>query len=119
MADAAPLKLRGMRVCLGSTSKWRRQLLASHFPGLDFDTAAADIDEKAVTAGFADRGSADAGVLTLALAHAKADAIAPSLPAGTLLITSDQVLSFRGTIREVSAAVRREPMRGALLFNWC
>lgn len=99
------LDLRGLQVTLGSSSKWRRQLVKSRFPGLEFSTASADIDETAVTAGYADRGTADPEVLTLALAHAKADAILPKLSTGTLLITSDQVLSFKGTIREVRDAI--------------
>eukprot|EP00173_Palmaria_palmata_P005143 Plantae.Rhodophyta-Palmaria_palmata.ctg8474.p1 GENE.Plantae.Rhodophyta-Palmaria_palmata.ctg8474~~Plantae.Rhodophyta-Palmaria_palmata.ctg8474.p1 ORF type:complete len:212 (+),score=26.73 Plantae.Rhodophyta-Palmaria_palmata.ctg8474:59-694(+) len=90
----------GLEVVLGSASKWRRQLFASRLPDLQFSTAAADIDEKAVTAGYADRGRADPERLTLALAHAKADAILPTIPKGKLLITSDQVLAFNGSIRE-------------------
>jgi predicted house-cleaning NTP pyrophosphatase (Maf/HAM1 superfamily) len=101
MVDLCGTDLRNMSVVLGSSSKWRRQLFQSRFPNLQFTTAAADIDEKAVTAGNADRGTADPEKLTLALAHAKADAILPKLAPGTLLITSDQVLSYKGTIREV------------------
>lgn len=100
-----PLDLKGHSIVLGTSSKWRRSLFASRFPGQVFTTASADINEKAVTAGYADRGRADPEVLTLALAHAKADAILPMLAdQNILLITSDQVLSFDGTIREVRAA---------------
>lgn len=104
------LDLGGLEVTLGSSSKWRRQLFKSRFPGLDFSTASADIDETAVTAGYADRGTADPEVLTLALAHAKADAILPNLSKGTLLITSDQVLSFQGTIREVRVSTMSQQL---------
>jgi predicted house-cleaning NTP pyrophosphatase (Maf/HAM1 superfamily) len=97
----ADLDLRGLPVVLGSSSKWRRSLFASRLPGLPFSTASADIDERAVCAGYADRGAAHPHALTLALAHAKADAIAPLLSRHALLITSDQVLSFNGRIREV------------------
>lgn len=105
MPDASPATVSksvgDLQVVLGSASKWRRQLFASRFRGLDFGTASADIDERAVTAGYADRGAANPERLTLALAHAKADAILPSLPeGGTLLITSDQVVSCKGAVRE-------------------
>jgi len=39
-------------------------------------------------------------VLTLALAHAKADALLPQIHQAALLITSDQVVVWQGTIRE-------------------
>lgn len=95
------LQLNGLHVVLGSSSKWRKAVFESYFPGLPFTTNAADIDERAVTAGYAARGTANPEALTLALAHAKATAIlAKNIGNTSLLITSDQVLSFKGTIRE-------------------
>jgi predicted house-cleaning NTP pyrophosphatase (Maf/HAM1 superfamily) len=99
----ADLPLNSLPVVLGTASKWRRALFADRLPGLPFTTASADIDERAISAGYEDRGAADPEVLTLALAHAKADSIAPHVAPNSLLITSDQVLSFDGHIREVSA----------------
>lgn len=96
------LDLGGLSVVLGTSSRWRQKLFASSFPGVEFSTQAADIDETAINAGYNDRGSADPSELTLALAHAKATAILPKLSGDALLITSDQVLSHGGRIREVS-----------------
>ena len=58
----------------------------------------AKIDEKAIR-------DPDASVLTLKLAHAKADAIIERMrkanePMDGILITCDQVVTFRGEIRE-------------------
>lgn len=100
--EADVLDLNGLSVVLGTSSKWRRALFASRFPDLSFSVEAADIDESAITADCDDRGSADPSRLTLALAHAKARAILPRLSGDLLLITSDQVLAFKGRIREVS-----------------
>eukprot|EP00050_Salpingoeca_kvevrii_P009900 m.5419 g.5419 ORF g.5419 m.5419 type:complete len:105 (-) comp2512_c0_seq1:587-901(-) len=78
---------RRLPVVLGSESKWRRGLLRD--AGLVFECCAADIDEKAVTAGFPDRKTADPTALTLAIANAKADALCNRFAeTETLLITS-------------------------------
>lgn len=92
--------LGGRSLVLGTSSKYRQALFRTHFPSLPFTTVSASIDERAITAGYADRSSADPPTLTLALANAKASSIIPSLPASTLLLTSDQVLSYAGRIRE-------------------
>eukprot|EP00050_Salpingoeca_kvevrii_P009901 m.5426 g.5426 ORF g.5426 m.5426 type:complete len:208 (-) comp2512_c0_seq2:165-788(-) len=90
---------RRLPVVLGSESKWRRGLLRD--AGLVFECCAADIDEKAVTAGFPDRKTADPTALTLAIANAKADALCNRFAeTETLLITSDQVVVYEGCIRE-------------------
>lgn len=91
--------------------------------GLPYTVATADIDEKAVTAGFSDRSRADPAALTVAIAKAKAEAIMKKLKEedpgnvqggsahgggqerggrgdGVLLITTDQVAFHLGTIRE-------------------
>jgi septum formation protein len=96
------LHLKGLGVILGSSSKWRRALFEANFPGILSGVRSAEIDESAITAGYSDRGAADPETLTLALAYAKADAIAPLLSDQNrcILVTSDQVLSFRGRIRE-------------------
>jgi septum formation protein len=106
MSGEDALQLNGLRVVLGSSSKWRRALFEAKFPGILSGVAAADIDETAVTAGYSDRGAADPEALTLALAHAKADAISSThqdVVHDCLLITSDQVLSVQGRIREKPA----------------
>ena len=49
----SPAAMPNLPIILGSTSKWRQRVLREH--GYTFTTAAADIDEKAVNGGFADR----------------------------------------------------------------
>jgi septum formation protein len=107
MSERPDLQLNGLRVVLGSSSKWRRALFESKLPGVLSGFASADIDEGAVTAGYRDRGAADPEKLTLALAHAKASAIGRTMqsPTDCLLVTSDQVVSHRGRIREKPASV--------------
>jgi septum formation protein len=83
-----------MRIILGSQSPGRRELLAAM--GYGFAVMPAHIDERAIR-------SEDPGALTLALAHAKADALLPKIHAPALLITADQVVVWRGTIREKPA----------------
>lgn len=85
---------------LGTSSKHRHNLFTQHFPDLPFTTLSPNLDEKAITAGYTDRSSAEPTTLTLALARAKAAALFPSLAPNSLLLTSDQVVSYNGTIRE-------------------
>jgi septum formation protein len=80
-----------MHIILGSQSQGRRELLAAI--GYEFTVMPAHIDERAIRAD-------DPGALTLALAHAKADALLPQIHEPALLITSDQVVVWQGTIRE-------------------
>jgi len=83
-----------MYIILGSQSQGRRELLAAM--GYAFAVMPAHIDERAIR-------SEDLGALTLALAHAKADARLPQIHEPALLITSDQVVVWQGTIREKPA----------------
>jgi len=64
--------------------------------GYAFAVMPAHIDEQAIRA-------EDPGALTLALAHAKADALLPQIHEPALLITSDQVVVWQGKIREKPA----------------
>jgi septum formation protein len=80
-----------MHIILGSQSHGRREILSAM--GCAFAVMPADIDERAVRA-------EDPGALTLALAHAKADALLPRIHAPALLITADQVVVWQGRIRE-------------------
>jgi septum formation protein len=83
-----------MHIILGSQSHGRRELLSAL--GYAFAVMPAHIDERAIR-------SADPGALTLALAHAKADALLPQIHKPALLITADQVVLWQGTIREKPA----------------
>ncbi len=80
-----------MHIILGSQSHGRRELLSAM--GYAFAVMPANIDERAIR-------SEDPGALTLALAHAKADALLPHIHRPALLITADQVVVWQGTIRE-------------------
>lgn len=80
-----------MKIILGSASKGRKEILEN--AGYEFEVMAADIDEKAIR-------FSDPQKLTLALANAKADALLPRIKKPVLLITSDQVVSWNGQIRE-------------------
>lgn len=80
-----------MRIILGSQSHGRRELLSAM--GYKFAVMLAHINERAIPAD-------DPGALTLALAHAKADVLLPQIHEPALLITSDQVVVWQGTIRE-------------------
>lgn len=61
--------------------------------GYEFEVMSAGIDEKAIRL-------SDPKQLTLALAHAKADALVQKIQEPALLITSDQVVVWNGQIRE-------------------
>jgi septum formation protein len=78
-------------IILGSASKNRAKVLTD--AGYTFTVLTADIDEKQVR-------HIDPLALTLLLAKAKAAAILPKVRVPSLLITSDQVVSFNGVIRE-------------------
>ncbi|MDO8261486.1 MAG: Maf family protein [Candidatus Magasanikbacteria bacterium] len=80
-----------MRLILGSQSKGRKKMLEEM--GLDFDVMAADIDERAIR-------FADPKVLVLAIANAKAEVLKTRISEPAILITSDQVVSWNGIIRE-------------------
>src|SRR5262245_54982209 len=92
--SGAPRHEGPMPIILGSQSQGRRPLLSAM--GYAFAVMPAHIDERAIRAD-------DPGVLTLALAHAKADALLPQIREPALLITSDQVVVWQGTIREKPA----------------
>jgi MAF protein len=94
-----------MHLILGSQSHGRRELLAAM--GYAFAVMPAHIDERAIR-------SDDPGALTLALAHAKADALLPQIREPALLITADQVVVWQGAIREkpAHAAEARAFLRG-------
>ncbi|KKS38785.1 MAG: septum formation protein Maf [Candidatus Sungbacteria bacterium RIFCSPLOWO2_12_FULL_41_11] len=80
-----------MKIILGSQSKGRKKILEEM--GYDFEVIPPNIDEKSIRMD-------DPVKLTLALAHAKADAVIPKIAEDAILITSDQVVVWRGKIRE-------------------
>jgi septum formation protein len=80
-----------MKIVLGSQSEGRKKVLER--AGYEFDVVVAGIDEKEIR-------DPDPKKLTLALARAKAKAILPKIKEPSLLITSDQVVTFNGAMRE-------------------
>jgi len=76
---------------LGSQSKYRKGVLEEL--GFEFKTMSADIDEKAIRDNHPDQ-------LVLKLARAKNEALKEKIKPQDILITSDQVTSFKGEIRE-------------------
>jgi predicted house-cleaning NTP pyrophosphatase (Maf/HAM1 superfamily) len=98
------------RIVLGSSSRFRRSLLSSW--GVEFTYVSPDIDEDNVLVEDADsklenRPQSAPEKLCMAIAQKKADAVLQNpqcKPANAheqvLVITSDQVSSFNGTIRE-------------------
>jgi len=74
----ASIQMPAYRLVLGSSSRWRRQVLSR--TGLPFAVAVADIDEAAVTTpggALGDRARSDPTQLSQAIARAKADALLP------------------------------------------
>lgn len=98
MADELMMKKKN--IVLGTASKFRHALFIEHFPHLPFSHLSPNIDEKAIHLGNIPRDSCDPQKLTLALAHAKADALSKKASPNTILITSDQVVVYNNHIRE-------------------
>lgn len=90
----------GYQIVLGTSSKYRHVLFAKHFPHILFSNISPSIDEKAIRLENTSREESDPRALTTILAHAKADALLHQLSPGTVLITSDQVVVYKGRIRE-------------------
>jgi|SRR3989338_246003 len=91
MAAGVEIRTHMMRIILGSQSKNRADILQE--AGFEFDVLPPNIDEKAIR-------SSDPKKLPALLARAKTDALLPKISGEALLITSDQVVSFEGQIRE-------------------
>jgi len=98
-----------MKIILGSSSRWRKQILEQ--AGFEFTCLAPDIDEKAIR-------NDDPKELALAIANAKADAVKTRLIASqitepALLITVDQVVVCNNKIYEkpISKEQAREYMQ--------
>jgi septum formation protein len=83
-----------MKIILGSSSKYRKEILQEI--GIQFDVIAPDIDEKAIR-------FKNPKKLVTALAHAKADILLQKIKEPALIITADQVVSYHGEIREKPA----------------
>jgi len=87
---------QGSQVILGTSSRFRRRVMDELTT--EYSVRTADIDEKAIR-------HEDPSQLVMLLAHAKADAIVGKMraagePLEGLLLTCDQVVTFRGEIRE-------------------
>ncbi len=80
-----------MRLILGSSSKYRKEVLKNITN--DFDTLSPDIDEKNIR-------HENPEDLTLAIAEAKMEAILSKTDEPAIIITSDQVVTWNEQIRE-------------------
>lgn len=80
-----------MKIILGSSSKFRQQVMRDN--GYDFEVISPDVDEKRIK-------EIDPIKLVLILAHVKADSIIKKITEPSLIITADQVVTFKGQIRE-------------------
>ena len=85
-----------MRLILGSSSRYRQQLLREL--GYEFEVVSPDLDERSIRA-------ADPHALVLALAEAKAAAVAAQVEGPALVIGADQVVAHGGEIREKPTSV--------------
>ncbi|WCS23996.1 Maf family protein [Methylobacterium sp. NMS14P] len=94
---------------LASTSPTRRLLLES--AALPVETAAPDVDERALEAASAGLSPPD---LALALARAKAESVAARHP-GRIVLGADQVLDLVGTVFHKPADARAARAQLALL----
>lgn len=80
-----------MKLILGSSSKWRRQVM--HDAGLACDLMSPDIDEKAIR-------HTDPQILVRLISKAKSEALRGHVHEDALIITADQVVDYKGSIRE-------------------
>eukprot|EP01119_Soliformovum_irregulare_P000086 TRINITY_DN10066_c0_g1_i1.p1 TRINITY_DN10066_c0_g1~~TRINITY_DN10066_c0_g1_i1.p1 ORF type:complete len:191 (+),score=40.07 TRINITY_DN10066_c0_g1_i1:24-596(+) len=78
-------------IILGSSSKWRKEVLEEM--GIKFTCMSPDIDEKAIR-------HEDPKQMTLMISRAKAQALLEKIKQPSILITSDQVISCNGEVRE-------------------
>jgi len=106
-----PLWLSPQPLVLASKSDVRGKMLAA--VGLRFEIRPAQIDERAVEA---EGGITDAAAVARLLAHAKASAVARSLP-GRLVLGADQMLArgsqrFSKPVNRAAAAEQLRALRG-------
>lgn len=83
--------MSNFKLILGSSSKWRAQVLEQ--AGLAFEMLNPQIDEKAIR-------DPNPESLVMKIANAKADALLPLVHEPSLLITSDGVVVCEGVVRE-------------------
>jgi septum formation protein len=87
--------LNGVRVVLGSSSKFRQSMAVPVF-GVSCDLLAPDIDEKAIRCDNPDE-------LVISIAEAKADAVLQKIgetKEPVIIVTGDQVIDYEGQILE-------------------
>lgn len=80
-----------MKIILGSSSKYRRQILTDH--GYEFEVMSPDVDEKSIR-------TEDPHDLPLTLARMKAQVLQENIVEPVLVITCDTVAICNGKLRE-------------------
>jgi septum formation protein len=88
------LMLHNMKIILGSSSKYRKEVLVNQ--GYQFETMSPDIDEKAIR-------TDDFYELPRILARAKAEALLTRMKDEVFIITADQVVVSNGFLHEKPA----------------
>ena len=83
-----------MKIILGSSSQWRKQILLEL--GYEFDVISPGIDEKGIRHDNPEQ-------LTLAIAEAKNEAVRARVNEPAIIITSDTVVVCNGEVREKPA----------------
>src|ERR1041385_5046735 len=87
-------KNKNITIILGSKSPGRKSVL--EHAGYEFEVMVSNINEKAIR-------SDDYKQLPLLLARAKATVLVPKIKKPAILITSDQVVIYKGELREKPA----------------
>ena len=81
-------------IVLGSSSKSRQSILRAS--GIKYTVLSPNIHEKSV----APHLRSDPSAYVLSVAHAKMDALIPTIANPSIVITCDQVVSWKGQVRE-------------------
>lgn len=79
-----------MKIILGSSSRWRRELMRQIVP--EFEVLEPNIDERAIV-------ESNPQVLTMKIAKAKSKALWPRVTEPAIILTADQVVVCNGVIR--------------------
>ncbi len=87
----SPLKTSHKPIILGSSSKWRAEILRD--AGIPFKVLSPEVDEKSIR-------HDNPYMLTYAIAQAKAKAVSAMVKGEALVIAADQVTVYHGDIRE-------------------
>eukprot|EP01135_Chromosphaera_perkinsii_P010865 Nk52_evm1s2264 gene=Nk52_evmTU1s2264 len=114
MAGGSGCEKKKGNIILGSSSVYRRRVMddMSRELGLEYSTMSADIDERAIKAGFLVREYADPSILSTTIALEKAAALMPLIETDSYLITCDQVVQYNNEV------IREKPLTKEECFEF-